>query len=85
MDPPSVAGLNRDASWRERVTTLVDALDELNKGYKADYEKIEDDWDKCPKNLSRAPLWTGLWPLIGEELQRLREAVEAHTPDSGLR
>ncbi|MCY3560773.1 MAG: hypothetical protein OXH20_06335 [bacterium] len=85
MYPPSVAGLNRDASWRERVTTLVDALDELNKGYKADYEKIEDDWDKCPKNLSRAPLWTGLWPLIGEELQRLREAVKSHTPDSGLR
>lgn len=85
MSPPSVAGLSEDASWRERVTALTGALDKVDRDYKTDYENLKDDWDRYPSKLSRVPLWTGLWPLIGEELQRLRRAVESHTPDDGLR
>ncbi len=85
MAPDSLADLSTTASWRDRATAVAGVLDEVNSDYETDYAGLERDWEKNPGRLSRAPLWTGLWPLIGEELQRLRRVVQGHTPDDGLR
>ncbi len=82
MNPPH---LSQAATFADRRTVLVAALDEVASDYRDDYETLSEAWDRNHGRLSTAPLWTGLWPLIGEELQRLRRAVEAHAPDSGLR
>ncbi|MCY4629324.1 MAG: hypothetical protein OXE75_00310 [bacterium] len=85
MSPVSLAGLSEEATWQDRAKAVAGVLDEVCSGYETEYAKLEQDWNMNPGKLSRAPLWTGLWPLIGEELQRLRLVVEGHTPDEGLR
>ncbi len=82
MNPPHLA---QATSFDDRRSALIAALDGVASGYGDDYEALSDAWYRNYGRLSTAPLWTGLWPLIGEELQRLREAVKSHTPDSGLR
>lgn len=82
MNPPH---LSQATSFDDRRSAVIAALDEVDSGYRDDYNTLSDKWDKNHGKLSTAPLWTGLWPLIGKELQRLRLAVEAHTPASGLR
>lgn len=89
-DPDALTGMNpphlsQATSFADRRSALIAALEEVALGYRDDYKALSDEWDRNHGKLSTAPLWTGLWPLIGEELQRLREAVEGHTPDSGLR
>ena len=82
MNPPHLA---QATSFDDRRSALIAALEEVSSEYRDDYKTLSDEWDRNHGRLSTAPLWTGLWPLIGEELQRLREAVKSHTPDSGLR
>ena len=79
------AHLSAATNFEDRRTALVGALDEVDSGYRDEYKNLSDAWDRNHGRLSTAPLWTGLWPLIGEELQRLRRVIEVHTPDSGLR
>lgn len=83
--PAALAGLATAATWQERAEAVGGVLDEVRSGYESEYSGLQQDWDMAPGKLSKAPLWTGLWPLIGEEIDRLRRAVERHVPDDGLR
>ena len=85
MAPSSLAGLPPAATSQDRAGAVASVLEDTRSRYESDYAELERGWDRSPGKLSRAPLWSGLWPLIGEELQRLRQVVEAHTPDDGLR
>ena len=85
MAPSSLADLATTATWKDRAEAVAGVLHDVETGYEADYAELGRDWDRNPGRLSRAPLWAGLWPLIGEELQRLRRIIEGHTPDDGLR
>ena len=85
MAPGSLADLATAATWTDRAQAVAGVLDEVCAGYETDYAGLKQDWDRNPGRLSRAPLWTGLWPLIGEELRRLRQAVQRHSTDDGLR
>jgi len=85
LAPINPARLSEATTFADRQSALAGALDDIESRYRADFAQHERRWDQDPGTLSTAPLWTGLWPLIGEELQRLRRAVEEHTPDSGLR
>ncbi len=82
--PSSLMTLPDYASWNDRAEAVATVLDGEYDRYKQDYDKLEYEWDKDPSLLSRAPLWTGLWPLLGEELQRLSNAVKCHSLDDGL-
>lgn len=77
--------LSDAATTEDRVAALAGAINELDSGYGEEYDDLAKQWDKASGKLSTAPLWTGLWPLIGEELQELRRAVKSHKPDDGLR
>ena len=83
--PASLAGLATAATWQERAEAVAGMLDDVRSDYESEYAELERDWDMNPGKLSKAPLWTGLWPLIGEEVDRLRRVVEGHVPDDGLR
>jgi hypothetical protein len=83
--PASLAALATDATWRQRADAVDRMLADVRSGYETEYDALKEDWDKNPGKLSKAPLWTGLWPLIGEETDRLRRAVAGHVPDDGLR
>lgn len=85
MTPARLGDLPGTATWRDRATALAEVLDEVDSRYRADYGELERDWGINLGRLSRAPLWTGLWPLLSEELGRLRQAVQRHSPEDGLR
>ena len=85
MAPASLAKLPETATWQDRAEKIAGVLDRQNSSYETEYAELKREWDKNPGKLSRAPLWTGLWPLIGEELRRIREVVKSHAPDEGLR
>lgn len=77
--------LSDAANTENRVAELAGAIHELDSGYRTEYDDLANQWDQASGKLSTAPLWTGLWPLIGEELQKLHRAVKSHKPDDGLR
>ena len=85
MTPAALGDLPDTATWRDRAEAVAEVLSEVRSGYQTEYAELKRNWDINHGRLSRAPLWTGLWPLIGDELGRLREAVEHHAPDVGLR
>ena len=85
MSPVKLDDLQDSATWQDRARAVTAVLDEVETGYRREFAGLEQSWDINRGRLSRAPLWTGLWPLIGEELQRLREVVERHAPEDGLR
>ena len=85
ISPQLLANLPERATWKDRAEAIGGVLDETRSDYEKDHDDLKQDWDRNPGRLSRAPLWTGLWPLIGDELSRLRTAVETHTLDDGLR
>ncbi len=85
MTPAALGDLPDTATWRDRAEAVAEVLVEVRSDYETDYAELERNWDINHGRLSRAPLWTGLWPLIGDELGRLREAVKNHAPDVGLR
>ncbi len=84
MKPERLGNLPDTATWEQRTKAIVDVLDEQYERYGTDYAELEENWSKNPGMLSRAPLWTGLWPLLGEELQRLSERVLRHSPEDEL-
>ncbi len=84
MKPARLADMADTATWKERAKAVVEVLDKEYEHYKADYAELKYKWDKNPGLLSRAPLWTGLWPLLGEELKRLSDVVQRHSPDDRL-
>ena len=85
MRPASLSELSGTATWQERAKAVATVLRGVESRYRADYDTLQRNWDKNFGKLSRAPLWTGLWPLLSEELLRLVTAVEQHVPDDGLR
>ena len=85
MTPASLGDLPDTATWQDRAREVVKVLDNVQSDYQAEYDELQRDWNINLGRLSRAPLWTGLWPLLGEELGRLSRAVQRHTPDDGLR
>ncbi len=85
MSPSPLADLSTSDTWQERAAAVAGVLDDVCSGYETEYASLERDWDRNPGKLSRAPLWTGLWPLLGEELRRLRRVVDSYAPDDGMR
>ena len=63
---------------QHRREALAKSLDSASRAWSDAYKQYEQIWAKDPGRFSKAPLWTGLWPLIGEELDRIREAVSRH-------
>ena len=85
MSPAWLADLAEPATWQDRAEAVARVLEDTWNGYDKEYAGLKQDWDMNHGKLSRAPLWTGLWPLIGQELQRLRGVVEVYEPADGLR
>ncbi len=84
LKPARLGNLSDTATWQDRATAIAEVLDDVYRGYRDEYEKLRKDWEIKPGLRSRAPLWTGLWPLLGDEVERLSQAVKAHFPDDGL-
>lgn len=66
-----------------RREALVKVFAAARRDWQDAFRKCEQRWTTYPDYHSKAPLWTGLWPLIGEELDRLRDAAGGHVADDG--
>ncbi|WP_419918447.1 tubulin-like doman-containing protein [Candidatus Poriferisocius sp.] len=84
MKPARLANMPETATWGERAEALAGVLDGESKRYENEYANYQRDWGFNPGLLSRVPLWTGLWPLLGEELQKLSDKIVEHSPEESL-
>ena len=66
---------------QSRQAEIVRALGGTCREWKEAYDRYRECWGRDSLHLSRAPLWTGLWPLISEELENLRNAVANYGTD----
>ena len=65
----------------ERARALSEVFDQCRNDFASRFDELESQWSQNPKLLSRAPLWTGLWPHMAEALKQLSTACRREAPE----
>jgi len=83
---PLIRDVDPDSVPVGRARRLLEILERAVEQHTNRFEKYRSEWGQHPSRLSKAPLWTGCWPLISRSLAQIRDAADrrCQTGDGGI-